>query len=260
MIGAIRTADDARWYRLSLAALVILAWAVLTAWGVSPFRGLLSHRPIGETPVSPMIGFVAFVLGWTLMTIAMMLPASLPLVNLFRRMVMGRADSSRLTARLVLGYLAVWTLFGAVAYRADALVHAAVAQVPFLTARSSLIAAAILVVAGVYQFTPLKHMCLEKCRSPYSFLVEHWRGASAASDALRLGWRHGLFCLGCCWTLMLLMFAIGGANLGWMLALGAMMAAERTTRWGRHLTRPLGVALMALGVLHVAGVVVLPTG
>jgi predicted metal-binding membrane protein len=165
-----------------------------------------------------------------------------------------------LTARLVLGYLAVWTLFGAVAYRADALVHAAVERIPFLTARTSLIAAAILLLAGVYQFTPLKHMCLEKCRSPYSFLVERWRAAAAASDALRLGWRHGLFCLGCCWTLMLLMFAIGGANLGWMLALGAVMAAERTTRWGRHLTRPLGLALMALGVLHVAGVVVLPVG
>lgn len=260
MIDAFRTPDDARWYRLSIAALVILAWAVLAAWGVSPFRGLLSHRSIVETAVSPMIQFLVFVFGWTLMTIAMMLPSSLPLVNLFRRVVTGRPDSGRLTARLVLGYLSVWVLFGAVAYRADALVHAAVSQIPFLAARSLWIAAAILFAAGVYQFTPLKHMCLEKCRSPYSFLVEHWRGGSAASDALRLGWRHGLFCLGCCWTLMLLMFAIGGANLGWMLALGAIMAAERATRWGQHLTRPLGVALAALGVLQVLGVVVFPAG
>lgn len=260
MIGAIRTADDARWYRLSLAALVILAWAVLAAWGASPFRGLLSHRPIGETAVSPIVRLVVFVLGWTLMTIAMMLPSSLPLVNLFRRVSSGRPDAARLTARVILGYLSVWVLFGAFAYRADGLVHTAVNQIPFLAARASWIAAAILLVAGIYQFTPLKHMCLEKCRSPYSFLVEHWRGGSAASDALRLGWRHGLFCLGCCWTLMLLMFAIGGANLGWMLTLGAIMAAERTTRWGRHLTRPLGITLVALAVLEVAGVVVFPAG
>jgi predicted metal-binding membrane protein len=90
--------------------------------------------------------------------------------------------------------------------------------------------------------------------------VEHWRGGSATSDALRLGWRHGLFCLGCCWTLMLLMFAIGGANLGWMLTLGAIMATERTTWWGRHLTRPLGIALVALAVLQVSGVVAFPAG
>ena len=260
MIGAIRTADDARWYRLSVAALVVLAWAVLAAWGASPFRGLLSHRSIGETPVSPMLRFVVFVFGWTVMTIAMMLPSSLPLVNLFRRIVTGRPDRARLTGRVVLGYLSVWALFGALAYRADTLVHAAVDQIPWLAASSAWIAAGLLLAAGVYQFTPLKQMCLEKCRSPYSFLVEHWRGGHAASDAVRLGVRHGLFCMGCCWTLMLLMFAIGGANLGWMLALGAIMAAERTTRWGRHLTRPLGVALMLLGVLHVVGVVVFPTG
>jgi predicted metal-binding membrane protein len=260
MIGAIRSADDARWYRVSVAALIVLAWAVLAAWGISPFRGLITHRTIEATPVSPVIGFVVFVVGWTLMTIAMMLPSSLPLVNLFRRIVTGRPDRARLTARVLLGYLSVWALFGAVAYRADVLVHAAVDQIPVLAARSAWIAGTILLAAGVYQFTPLKHMCLEKCRSPYSFLVEHWRGGRAASDALRLGWRHGLFCLGCCWTLMLLMFAIGGANLGWMLVLGAIMAAERTTQWGRHLTRPLGAALILLAVLHVSGVVVFPAG
>jgi len=111
----------------------------------------------------------------------------------------------------------------------------------------------------VYQFTPLKQMCLEKCRSPYMFLVEHWRGRNAGSDALRLGVRHGLFCLGCCWTLMLLMFAVGGANLGWMLALGTLMAAERSTRWGRYLTAPVGVALVLWAVLHLAGIAPFPS-
>ena len=256
MIGAIRTPDDARWYRLSIGALVALAWAVLAVWGASPFAGLLSHREIGEGALSPILRLGIFVVGWSLMTVAMMLPSSLPLVTLFRRLVAGRPDRNALVGRLILGYLGVWVVFGAVAYRGDALVHEVVEQVPSLAAW---VAGVILLLAGVYQFTPLKHMCLEKCRSPYSFLVEHWRGHQAGGDALRLGVRHGVFCLGCCWTLMLLMFALGGANLGWMLLLGAVMAVERTTRWGRHLTRPIGVALVVWAMLHLMGVLPFPS-
>lgn len=259
MIGAIRTPDDARWYRLSIWALLALAWTVLAVWGASPFAGLLSHREIGENTLSPVLRLAVFVVGWTLMTVAMMLPSSLPLVNLFRRVVAGRPDRNGLLLRLVFGYLGVWVLFGAAAYRGDALLHAAVERIPVLTGGSAAIAAAVLLAAGVYQFTPLKHMCLEKCRSPYSFLVQHWRGGHGGEDAWRLGVRHGLFCLGCCWTLMLLMFAIGGANLGWMLALGAMMAAERTTRWGRYLTRPLGAALILWALLHLLGKLQFPS-
>jgi len=260
MLGAIRTPDDARWYRVSVGALVVLAWTVLAAWGASPFAGLLDHRGIGERTISPLLRLAVFVLGWTLMTVAMMLPSSLPLVNLFRRMIAGRPDRNGLVLRLVVGYLGVWVLFGVLAYRGDALLHYAVARLPALASGSAVIASVILIVAGVYQFTPLKHMCLEKCRSPYSFLVEHWRGHQAAADAFRLGARHGLFCLGCCWTLMLLMFAVGGANLGWMLMLGAVMAAERTSRWGRYLTRPLGGVLVLWAIFHLAGWLPFPTG
>ncbi len=259
MIGVLRTPDDARWYRLSLWALVAFAWVVLGVWGASPFAGLLSHREIGVGPLSPLSRQAVFVFGWTLMTVAMMLPSSLPLINLFRRLVAGRPDRGGLVVRLGVGYVGVWALFGAAAYRGDAWVHEAVEEVPQLAARSAWIAAAILLVAGVYQFTPLKRMCLEKCRSPYMFLVEHWRGRHAGADALRLGVRHGLFCLGCCWTLMLLMFAVGGANLGWMLALGTLMAAERTTRWGRYLTAPVGAALVLWAVLHLAGIAPFPS-
>ncbi len=258
MIAALRTPDDARWYRLSLGALVLSAWAALWVWGASPFAGLLSHREIGEASLSPISRLAVFVVGWTLMSVAMMLPASLPLINLFRRLVDRRPDRAGLVVRLILGYVGVWTYFGALAYTGDTALHVAVKQVPGLAAGG--LGAAILLAAGVYQFTPLKQMCLEKCRSPYSFLVEHWHGQQAGRDALRLGARHGLFCVGCCWTLMLLMFAVGGANLGWMLALGTVMAAERTTRWGRQLTRPLGAALVAWAVLRLAGIAPFPGG
>jgi predicted metal-binding membrane protein len=182
------------------------------------------------------------------MVLAMMLPGSLPLINLFSRMVGARRDGARLVAWLIAGYLGVWALFGAAAFRGDAYVHAGVGRIPAGADASEWIGVALLLLAGIYQVTPLKDMCLTKCRSPYSFLAERWRGRHPARDALSLGVRHGLFCVGCCWTLMLLMFAVGGVNLGWMLALGAIMAVERSFRWGRYLTVPVGVALLLAAI------------
>ncbi len=258
MISAMRMPDDRRWYRLSLAVLVLSAWAALAAWGASPFSGLLGHQDLGGSRLPPIGRLLIFVGGWTLMTVAMMLPSSLPLINLFRRFCLNRSDRITLLPLLGLGYLAVWVYFGVLTYVGDSALHAAVERFAVLRAASGAIGAGVLLVAGVYQFTPLKLMCLDKCRSPYSFLVQHWRGRRAGLDAFRLGIRHGLFCLGCCWTLMLVMFAIGGANLGWMLALGAFMAAERTSRWGRRLTRPLGGVLVVWAALNLSGLAPFP--
>jgi predicted metal-binding membrane protein len=252
MIGMLRVRDDGRWYALAVGGLVLAAWAALAGWGASPYAGLLDHREIGGggLPISRVVIFVA---GWTLMVIAMMLPGSLPLINLFSRMVALRPHRAALIARLIFGYLAVWAVFGAAAFRGDAYVHAAVLRMPAAAAASQWLGVAVLLLAGLYQVTPLKDKCLTKCRSPYAFVAEHWRGRNAAADALRLGIRHGLFCVGCCWTLMLLMFAVGGANLAWMLVLGAVMAAERSFPWGRHLTVPLGIGLLLAAAALVAG-------
>lgn len=253
MMGMVRTKDDSRWYALAIGMLVVTAWAVLTGWAASPYAGLLDHRGIGESGL-PISRLAVFAGGWTLMVIAMMLPGSLPLINLFARMASHRPRPATLVARLVLGYLGVWALFGLAAFRGDAYVHAAAAQLPALAGASQWIGVAVLLVAAVYQVTPLKDLCLTKCRSPYSFVAETWRGANPRAEALRLGLRHGMFCVGCCWTLMLLMFAIGGVHLGWMLALGAVMAAERSFRWGRYLTVPLGAALLLGAAALAAGV------
>jgi predicted metal-binding membrane protein len=260
VIDAFRTPDDRRWYLLALGLLIVAAWVVLAAWGASPYAELLDHGQHGDRSLAPGLRTLVFVLGWTLMTVAMMLPSSLPLVNLFRRFVLRRSDGPRLVALLLVGYLGVWVSFGLLAYGADGLLHAAVERLPPVRGAAPGIGAVLLLAVGIYQFTPLKTMCLEKCRSPYMFLVQHWRGRQAGRDALRLGMRHGLFCLGCCWSLMLLMFAVGGANLGWMLALGALMGAERTTRLGRHLTRPLGAALILGALLVLTGLARFPSG
>jgi predicted metal-binding membrane protein len=104
-------------------------------------------------------------------------------------------------------------------------------------------------LGGAFQFSPLKHACLKKCRSPFSFVIEHWRGRRERWQALSLCIGHGIFCVGCCWALMLLMFAVGAGNLIWMLILALLMAVEKNIRWGRRLSAPIGTALLVWGAV-----------
>lgn len=107
-------------------------------------------------------------------------------------------------------------------------------------------------VAGAFQFTTLKYRCLDKCRSPLSFVIEHWRGRDNRWQAFRLGAHHGVFCVGCCWALMLLMFVVSVGNLGWMLVLAAVMALEKNVPWGRRMSAPVGVVLVVCGSVMLA--------
>jgi predicted metal-binding membrane protein len=192
-----------------------------------------------------------FVAGWTLMIVAMMLPTSLPFVALFHSLVRRRPEQMRLVGMVVAGYVFVWTLFGFVVHVNDRLVHQTVDQTPWLAANAWVIGAGTVLLAGVYQFTPLKYKCLDKCRSPLAFIMERWHGEHGEREAFRLGVQHGMFCLGCCWSLMLLMFAVGVGNLAWMLALAVVMGVEKNVGWGRRLTAPLGVVLVGWGLLLV---------
>lgn len=232
-----------------MAALVLLAWLALWLSGRSHDHGFLhafhSLEPFGAGIELALL----FVAGWTVMVIAMMLPTSLPLVVMFRTLVRGRRDRRSLVALLVAGYLGVWTLFGVAVYLGGWAMNRAVHESAWLGANTWVLGAGVLVLAGVYQFTPLKHRCLEKCRSPLSFITGHWSGSRERSQALRLGAHHGLFCVGCCWSLMLLMFLVGAAGaLLWMLVLGAVMAVEKNASWGRRIGAPLGVLLMVAGL------------
>ncbi len=243
---------DNRPFAAVLISLVALSWLALVVWGQSPYSRFLSHEAIDGLGGAVRLDYVglalAFVAAWVMMTVAMMLPTALPLLLLFRRFISGRRDAMRLTAVLIVGYLLVWALFGAAAHLGDLVIHMAVAQSHWLRERSWIVAAGTLVVAGAYQFTPLKYYCLDKCRSPFSFIAEHWNGRAPRLEALRLGVHHGIFCVGCCWSLMLLMFAVGTGNVGWMLALGSIMAVEKNLPWGRRLSTPLGVLLLAVGL------------
>jgi predicted metal-binding membrane protein len=239
-----------------LAALAMLAWLLLWAWARSPYGRYLEHEdwtaagpaaficraiPAGEVVV-PM---VLYAVAWIVMTTAMMLPTTLPLFDIFDRLTAARPDHGRLLVLLGLGYMAVWGAFGLLAHGAHGAVLSLLARVPALAWQGWIIGAAVIALAGAFQLSPLKHRCLEKCRTPLGFVIEHWRGGRQARHAFLLGAHHGLFCVGCCWALMLLMFAVGAGSLGWMLLLAAVMAIEKNTRWGRHISAPLGIALLA---------------
>jgi predicted metal-binding membrane protein len=247
-----RVRDD-KLFAAALFGLIALAWVSLWIWSSSPWGRLLGHEEGGEAGLADdyLVLLLVFVAGWTLMTVAMMLPTSLPLVTLFRALVRKRPDSGVLVALVVVGYLAVWTLFALLVHAGDRGIHAAVHHVAWLDDNAWTIGAGTVLLAGVYQFSSLKYRCLDKCRSPFSFVMGHWRGGRGRSDALRLGADHGLFCLGCCWSLMLVMFAVGIGNLGWMLGLAAVMAFEKNHPLGRRFSAPLGAALLAWGAILV---------
>jgi predicted metal-binding membrane protein len=243
-----RVVVDRRYFLLLAGGLSTLAWLTLWLWGQSPYGRLLNHDELSSADLGNGLVLLVIVLGWLLMVVAMMLPTSLPLVALFYRLTRQRPDQVLLVCLLIAGYLSMWTIFGLVVHLGDGLLHLAVAQSAWLGAHAWAIGAGILVLAGLYQFTPLKYACLDKCRSPLSFITEHWHGSHERAQAFRLGVRHGLFCIGCCWSLMLLMFAVGLGNLGWMLVLGTLMAVEKNLPWGRHFSAPLGVVLLCWGL------------
>ncbi|WP_341317750.1 DUF2182 domain-containing protein [Paraburkholderia sp. IMGN_8] len=246
-----------------LAVLIALAWLTLWAWARSPYgrylehgdwtasgpAAFLCHAVPGGDLIVPVVLYAA---AWIVMTAAMMLPTILPLFNIFDRLTAQRPDHGRLLMLLVLGYMTVWGAFGLLAHALHSAVLSLLASAPTLAWHGWLIGAATIALAGAFQFSRLKYQCLEKCRTPLSFVIEHWRGHAQARHAFVLGVQHGLFCVGCCWALMLLMFALGAGSLGWMLLLAAVMAIEKNVPWGRRLGKPLGVVLLSWAVVLVA--------
>lgn len=241
-----------------MLGLIGLSWATLFLWEASPYGRYLDHGNWTEIGIAATIctvlpqGEILLPLliysgGWLLMSTAMMLPTTLPLLAVFRRLVMGRSDASSLVALVITGYLLAWAGFGVAAHLLDSALNVLVRENLWLTFNGWLLGAAVLALAGAFQFSRLKHQCLMLCRTPFSFVVSHWHGVAPRRESLWLGLSHGAFCVGCCWALMLLMFVVGTGSVGWMLALGAVMALEKnlTSGWmARHLGTMIGIALL----------------
>jgi len=186
---------------------------------------------------------------WTVMMAGMMLPSAVPAVLIFARVARSGPEPDRPVLRAYLfaaGYVACWTLFSAAATALQALLARAALLTPMMESSSPFLAAAVLGVAGLYQWSPAKRVCLARCRTPVSFIVEHWR--PGALGALRLGAAHGAYCVGCCWALMLLLFAGGVMSLALIAALSLLVLFERLAPPGPLRTwsdRGIGAALVA---------------
>jgi predicted metal-binding membrane protein len=244
----------------ALVVLAVAAWAYLLHLASAMADMAMPDMPgmPGMAVAMPAMhpwGWVevgALVVMWSVMMVAMMTPAAAPMILVFatihrRRLAAGRPAVP--TAIFVLGYLVIWTMFSVVAALAQTGLHAAALLSPAMAATSPLLSGGLLVAAGVFQWTPLKHACLTTCRSPMSFLMTGWR--EGRGGALVMGLRHGLYCLGCCWALMALLFVAGVMNLLWVAAIAAVVLVEKVVPRGDLIGRLAGLGLIAAGALLV---------
>ena len=253
MLDNLRISTDARRFYLVLGWLILVAWGFLFAWQRSAYTELLSHEVIEDHGLPPVLRLATFILSWFLMTVAMMLPGSLPLLNDSIQPLRQRMVGNWQAGLTILGYLIPWTLFGLSIYAGDSVLHRMTEPDGLLAAFSGSIAPAIVLMAGLYQFTPVKRSSLARCRTSHALSQQCSWENPGIGKALHQGIRLGVFCLGSCWAMMLLMFAVGHNRLDWMLALGGIMAAERLTPWGHRLAWLVGLGLIFWATFWVLG-------
>nr|MBA3261435.1 DUF2182 domain-containing protein [Thermoleophilaceae bacterium] len=221
------------------------AWAAAIAAEATGTAGSLHHDSLLEGGPGFGPALLLFLVAWQVMIAAMMLPSSLPLMRMYAAASAGAPQRSRSMAAFLAGYAVVWSAFGALAFAGDAALHTGVRESGWLAEHDWAIAPSVLLLAGAFQFSSLKDACLRACRHPASFLQRHYR--RGPPGGLSLGARHGVFCVGCCWALMLVMFAAGAASLIWMAALTALMVHEKTRPGGARTVPLTGVVLLAAG-------------
>jgi predicted metal-binding membrane protein len=228
--------------RLGLIALLFAA-AALAWWSTADRMAGMDAGPGTD------LGALGWFLGvWVVMMAAMMFPSVAPTVALYARMAQARWPLAPLA--FTAGYLLTWAGAGLVAYGLFRGGRALLGDQLAWDGAGRWLAGGTLVVAALYEVTPLKDVCLAKCRSPLGFLVGAWRDGTAG--ALDMGVRHGAWCVGCCWALMASLFALGVMSLAWMAFVAALIALEKTLPWGRAATYGTALVLLALGVWLVA--------
>ena len=238
--------------RATLAVLALAVPAGCWAWIVVMARDMYGPMTGASrwmmTPIWDAAHLALLWAMWAVMMIGMMLPSAAPAILIYGSAARRRhgAYASTLTYALAAGYLAVWLVFAVLATAAQRALGALLLLSPMMELTSPLMGAMLLMVAGVYQLTPLKRACLQACQSPLGFLVSRWR--DGWRGAWRMGVEHGVYCLGCCWALMLLLFVGGVMNLAVIGALTLFVAFEKLGLLGRHGARISGALLLATGV------------
>jgi predicted metal-binding membrane protein len=221
-----------------------------------------SDSDMGAAMASPTMGMPGplFLLVWVVMMVAMMLPTAAPMILMFHKVQSSRRqrqESFVATWIFVGAYLLVWAVAGIAAYSAATLVEVAAAGAGLSSETAARIGGGILIVAGLYQLTPLKDLCLSKCRTPVGFIMTSWRDGTYG--ALRMGVHHGAYCLGCCWLLFVILFPLGIMNIAAMAMITLIIFAEKTLPWRRGLEWAVAVLLVAYGMVVLAAPRALPT-
>jgi predicted metal-binding membrane protein len=240
--GGLAPAFAAARARLGLIAL-LFALAAVAWWSTADRMAGMDDGP------GTALGALGWFLGvWVVMMAAMMFPSVAPTVSLYARMTRRRSPVAPLV--FAAGYLLTWTAAGVLAFGVFDLGRALLGDQLAWDGLGRWAAGGTLIVAAAYEVTPLKDVCLTKCRSPLGFLLGSWRGG--LTGALSMGARHGAWCVGCCWALMASLFALGVMSLAWMAFVAALIALEKTLPWGRPVTWATALVLLVLGVVLIA--------
>jgi predicted metal-binding membrane protein len=230
---------------LALGGVTVIAWAYLLSVRQDMMMPAMDAMPDMAMPFQAPWVFAM----WWVMMLGMMLPSAAPMVLIFATVQQRRREREQPyvpTALFVAGYLIVWGGFSLAATAAQWGLQQNALLSPMMALASPWLGGILFVLAGVYQFTPLKHACLSHCRSPLAFVLNHWR--DGWGGALHMGASHGLYCLGCCWVLMALLFAVGVMNLLWVAAIAVFVFAEKLLPGGEWVGRIGGGVMAAFGV------------
>ena len=234
----------------ALLGLAAVGWAV--------FLSQAGDRMAMEGGMGPDLtmsgAWPLFLLTWVAMMVAMMFPAAAPMVVMYGRMRRGDTPS---VALFTGSYIALWVVFGVGAYLLSATVEWGASRSEWVATHWGRAGGVVLVLAGLYQLTPLKDICLRHCRTPLSFVLTHWR--DGRSGAVRMGFVHGLYCMGCCWLLFLVLIPLGVMNVAAMVAVATLVFAEKVLPHGRSLGIAAAVVLVVVGLAVAVHPSLLPT-
>jgi predicted metal-binding membrane protein len=242
---------------VGLVGIVVLAWLYLfhLARTMAVEIAEMERHAVMGMAMPQMYGWgvgdiaLLFIM-WTVMMVAMMVPSAAPMILAFSMIHRRRGERQRPSipvGAFLAGYLVVWALYAAVATLAQSGLHAAALLSPSMATSSPVLGGVLFIAAGVFQWTPLKRVCLANCRSPLAFLLTRWR--EGASGAFTMGIHHGMYCVGCCWMLMGLLFVTGVMNLAWVAAVAIAVLVEKLVPRGERIGRLAGIGLVVAGLL-----------
>ena len=234
-----------RWPTATFWSIGIIALG-LAAW----IAALILMADMDQGPGTPLHDFPTYLVGWIIMLTAMMLPSEILYVRVYAALLDDRTRTSGTRfasmAAFISGYGLAWIAYGIIAFLLDAAIRQIADDRITWSQGGPTLAGSVMVAAGIYQISNVKQACLSHCRTPLSFFARHWRAGPLGS--LHMGLRHGLVCVGCCWALMAVMFAVGAMSLIWMGLLTLVMFAEKVLPRGNRLALPIAVILWAMGV------------